>query len=74
MKIDLSSWKMRDMSAWSTLLQTANYEGITQIVIPVLKEWEKGEATVDALMDLSPKDWKAIITEVSVEVGKAFSA
>ena len=72
MQIDLTSWKMKDMVKWTDFLKGADYAGITAMVVPVVKAWEKGEVTQEALMDLSPKEWKTLITEVSTEVGKSF--
>ena len=70
--IDLTSWKMRDVINWTSNIKSGDYAAVTQQIVPVLKAWDKGEVTVDALQDLSPKEWKSLITEVSVEVGKSF--
>ena len=71
--IDTSKWKMRDYRKWTEAAQSAQFAMINKLVLNVVKAWPYPyPINEEGLDEMTPQEWKQVVTEISNNAGSAF--
>lgn len=69
--IDLSSWRMKQVRAFSAASNAADFAGLYDLLLPVIKQWPLAQPmTVEGLDELTFAEWASL----QEAVGEAFKA